>query len=62
MSKLVRLSREAREELLEAARRYGAVRPELRQDFVAAVDDVLADVVRYAQHLARRPESIARSA
>jgi len=55
MSKPVRLSREAREELLEAARRYGAVRPELRQDFLAAVDDVLADVVRYAQHLGTPP-------
>jgi hypothetical protein len=55
MSKPVRVSREAREELLEAARRYGEYRAELRADFLAAVDEALADVVRYAHHLGSPP-------
>jgi len=39
MTKPVRLAREAREELHEAARRYGEVRPELRAEFLAAIDE-----------------------
>ena len=51
MSKPVRLSRQAREELLEAARRYGRQRSELSAEFLAAVDEVLERVARYASHL-----------
>lgn len=55
MSKPVRLSRQAREEVLEAARRYGAQRTELRAEFLAAVDEVLERVIRYAPHLGSPP-------
>jgi hypothetical protein len=37
MSKPVRLAREARAELHEAARRYGEQRPELRVEFLAVI-------------------------
>jgi hypothetical protein len=39
MSKPVRLAREARAELHEAARRCGEQRPELRIELLAAVDE-----------------------
>jgi len=52
MRKPVQLSREAREELLDAAGRYGAERAELKQQFLVAVDDALERVARYASHLA----------
>ena len=41
MAKPVRLAREAREEVIEAARRYGEERPELRVEFLGGVDEVL---------------------
>jgi toxin ParE1/3/4 len=55
MSKPVRLSRQARDEVLAAARRYGEERAELRVEFLAAVDEALDRVVRYASHLAPPP-------
>jgi len=55
MTKPVRLARQAREEVLEAARRYGEQRPELRAEFLAAVDDAVERVVRYAPHLGSPP-------
>jgi toxin ParE1/3/4 len=55
MNKPVRIARQAREELLEAARRYGTQRPTLRTEFLAAVDDALERVVRYAPHLGTPP-------
>lgn len=55
MSKAVRLSRQARDEVLEAARRYAEQRAELRADFLAAVDEALGRVVRYAPHLGSPP-------
>lgn len=55
MNKPVRIARQAREEVLEGARRYGERRPELRADFLAAVDDALERVVRYAPHLGTPP-------
>jgi hypothetical protein len=55
MSKPVRLAREAREELHEAARRYGEVRPELRGEFLAAVDEAIARLVRMTRHLGSPP-------
>jgi toxin ParE1/3/4 len=55
MSKPVRFARQAREELLEASRRYGRQRPELRVEFLAAVDEALDRVVRYAPHLGSPP-------
>jgi toxin ParE1/3/4 len=55
MSKPVRLSRQAREEVLEAARRYGEQRAELRIEFLAAVDEALERVLRYAAHLGPPP-------
>jgi hypothetical protein len=51
MSKPVRLAREARAGLHEAARRYGEQRSELRIEFLAAVDDALERMVRLAKHL-----------
>jgi len=51
MSKPVRLAREARAELHEAARRYGEQRPELRIEFLAAVDEAMERLVRLAKHL-----------
>jgi plasmid stabilization system protein ParE len=55
MTKPVRLSREAREELHEAARRYGEVRPELRTEFLAAIDEAMVRLVRMARHLGSPP-------
>src|SRR5262245_65754448 len=55
MSKQVRLAREARAELHEAARRYGEQRPELRAEFLAAIDDAMERVVRLAKHLGSPP-------
>jgi len=55
MSKPVRLVREARAELHEAARRYGEQRPELRIEFLAAVDETTERMVRLAKHLGSPP-------
>ena len=55
MNKPVRLAHEARAELHEAARRYGDQRPELRIEFLAAVDEVLERLVRLAKHLGAPP-------
>lgn len=55
MTKPVRFSQQAREEVLEAARRYGAQRPELRTEFLAAVDEAIDRLVRYAPHLGSPP-------
>jgi hypothetical protein len=55
MSKPVRLAREARAELHEAARRYGEQRPELRIEFLAAVDEAMERMVRLAKHLGSPP-------
>jgi plasmid stabilization system protein ParE len=55
MTKPVRLSREAREEMLLAANRYGDERPELRAEFLAALDDAIARVARLALHLGALP-------
>lgn len=55
MSKPVRLAREARAELHEAARRYEEQRPELRAQFLAAVDDAIERVVRLAKYLGSPP-------
>ena len=55
MTKPIRFSRAAREEVLAAARWYGEREPGLRADFLAAVDDVIARVARYAQHLGPAP-------
>ena len=55
MSKPVRFSREAREEVLEAARWYAGRRPELRAEFLADLDDAVEQVVRYASHLGSPP-------
>jgi len=48
MSKPARLAREARAELHEAARRHGEQRPELRLEFLAAVDEAMERMVRLA--------------
>ena len=55
MTKPVRLAREARDELHEAARRYGEVRPELRAEFLAAIDEAMTRLVRMARHLGSPP-------
>jgi toxin ParE1/3/4 len=55
MTKPVRLAREARDELHEAARRYGEVRPKLRAEFLAAIDEAIQRLVRMAPHLASPP-------
>ena len=55
MTKPVRLAREARDELHEAARRYGEVRPELRADFLAAIDDAMTRLVQMARHIGSPP-------
>ena len=55
MAKPVRIGREAREELLEAARRYGEERPELRLDFLVAIDEAMERLVRVAPHLGSPP-------
>ena len=39
MTKPVRLARTARDELQEAARWYATQRPELRTEFLAAIDE-----------------------
>ena len=55
MTKPVRLAREARDELHDAARRYGEVRPELREEFLDAIDEALTRLVRMARHLSSPP-------
>jgi toxin ParE1/3/4 len=55
MTKPVRLAREARDELHDAARRYGEVRPELREEFLDAIDEALTRLVRMARHLGSPP-------
>jgi toxin ParE1/3/4 len=55
MSKPVRLARQARSELHEAARRYGEQRPELRVDFLTAIDEAMERLVRLAPHLGSPP-------
>ncbi len=55
MTKPVRFSQQAREEVLEAAQRYGVQRPELRTEFLAAVDETIDRLVRYAPHLGSPP-------
>jgi hypothetical protein len=55
MTKPVRLAREARDELHAAARYYGEVRPELRTDFLAAIDEAMERLVRMARHLGSPP-------
>lgn len=55
MTKPVRLTREAREELLVAARWYGDVRPELRTEFLTAIDEAMERLVRMARHLGSPP-------
>jgi plasmid stabilization system protein ParE len=57
VSKPIRLSRAAREEVLEAARWYGDREPELRADFLTAVDEAIDRVARYAHHLGPAPSS-----
>jgi plasmid stabilization system protein ParE len=55
MTKPVRLAREARTELGEAARWYGEQRPELRTEFLSAVDEAMDRLVRLARHLGSPP-------
>ena len=55
MSKPVRFAREARQEVQEAARRYGQQRAQLRAEFLAAVDEVVDRLVRLARHLGTPP-------
>jgi hypothetical protein len=55
MTKPVRLAREARAELQEAARRYAEQRPELRIEFLAAIDEAMDRVIRLARHLGSPP-------
>jgi toxin ParE1/3/4 len=55
MTKPLRLAKEAREELHEAARRYGAERPELRAEFLGAIDEAIDRLVRLAPHLGSPP-------
>jgi toxin ParE1/3/4 len=55
MSKPVRFAREARAEVQEAARWYGRQRPELRAEFLEAVDEVLERLVRLSRHLGAPP-------
>ena len=55
MTKPVRLAREARDELHAAARRDGDVRPELRTEFLAAIDEAMERLVRMAHHLGSPP-------
>ena len=54
-TKPVRLAREAREEMLLAAKQYGDKRPELRVAFLAALDDAIERVARLAPHLGSPP-------
>ena len=60
MTKPVRLAREAREELLAAARWYADQRAELRREFVAAIDEALERLVRLAPTSVQRPATIQR--
>ncbi len=55
MAKPLRIAREAREEMLPAARRYGEERPELRVDFLVAIDEAMERLVRLAPHLGPPP-------
>jgi plasmid stabilization system protein ParE len=55
MNKPVRFSRQAREEVLEAARHYRDQRSTLSEEFLAALDEALERVVRYAPHLGSPP-------
>jgi plasmid stabilization system protein ParE len=55
MSKPVRVAREARQEVREAAEWYGRQRAELRAEFLEAVDEVIERLVRMARHLGAPP-------
>ncbi len=55
MSKPIRFSREARQELLEAARWYERQRRDLRREFLAAVDETLERVTRLGPHISPVP-------
>ena len=55
MNKPVRLAREARDEMHEAARRYASQRAELRVEFLAAIDEAMERLVRLASHLGSPP-------
>jgi plasmid stabilization system protein ParE len=55
MSKLVRFARQAREEVLAAVRRYGQEQPELRVQFLTALDEAIERAVRYEPHLGSPP-------
>ena len=55
MTKPVRLAREARAEVHEAARWYGEQRPELRVEFLTAIDEAMDRLVRLARHLGSPP-------
>ena len=55
MNKPVQLARQARSELHEAARRYEGQRPELRVDFLLAIDEAMERLVRLAPHLGSPP-------
>ena len=55
MTTPVRFSRQAREEVIEAARHYGEQRAELRSEFLDSMDDTIARVVRYAPHIGGAP-------
>ena len=52
MTQPVRLARAARDELPEAARWYATQRPELRAEFLAAIDEAIGRLVRLAPHVA----------
>jgi hypothetical protein len=55
MTKPVRVARQARSELREAAQRYGDQRPELRVDFLSAIDEAMERLARLAPHLGSPP-------
>ncbi len=55
MSKPVRLARQARAELDEAARRYAEQYPELRTEFLVAIDEAMERLVSLAPHLGSPP-------
>jgi toxin ParE1/3/4 len=55
MIRPVRIAREARDELREAARWYAAQRAGLAAEFLAAIDDAIERLVKLAPHLGTAP-------
>ncbi len=56
MTKPLRFAREARQELLEAARWYEQQLPGLREEFLASVDEAIERITLAGSHLGSVPQ------